>query len=210
MKKNESNNIFWISYSDLMTSLFFVMLVLFVVSISYIQYKTKATIEQANKIKELQTAVQKLPQDYFEYQPQYKRFKLKEQIQFGLRESVIDPKYNKYLIDVGMSINNLIDSLHSNEKYKNFDIKYLVVIEGMASNFKYSRNFELSYERALSLYVLWKNEFKDKIIFNPNYCEIQIAGSGIDGIREYSGKDEYKNQQFLIHIVPKIGKILEK
>ena len=169
MKKNESNNIFWISYSDLMTSLFFVMLVLFVVSISYIQYKTKATIEQANKIKELQTAVQKLPQDYFEYQPQYKRFKLKEQIQFGLRESVIDPKYNKYLIDVGMSINNLIDSLHSNEKYKSFDIKYLVVIEGMASNFKYSRNFELSYERALSLYVLWKNEFKDKIIFNPNY-----------------------------------------
>jgi len=208
--KNNNNNIFWISYSDLMTSLFFIMLVLFVVTISFLQYHDKNIKEKLNKIDELQTAIKKLPQNYFVYQPQYKRFKLIEQIQFASKESIIDKKYYPYLFNVGMSINNLIDSLHSNEKYKNFDIKYLVVIEGRASSFKYSRNFELSYERALSLYIFWKNNFKDKILFNPNYCEIQIAGSGTDGIKEFSGEEEYKNQQFLIHIVPKIGKILEK
>ena len=193
-----------------MTSLFFIMLVLFVVTISFLQYHDKNIKEKLNKIDELQTAIKKLPQNYFVYQPQYKRFKLIEQIQFASKESIIDKKYYPYLFNVGMSINNLIDSLHSNEKYKNFDIKYLVVIEGRASSFKYSRNFELSYERALSLYIFWKNNFKDKILFNPNYCEIQIAGSGTDGIKEFSGEEEYKNQQFLIHIVPKIGKILEK
>jgi len=208
--KNNNTNIFWISYSDLMTSLFFIMLVLFVVTISFLQYHDKNIKEKLNKIDELQTAIKKLPQNYFVYQPQYKRFKLIEQIQFASKESIIDKKYYPYLFNVGMSINNLIDSLHSNEKYKNFDIKYLVVIEGRASSFKYSRNFELSYERALSLYIFWKNNFKDKILFNPNYCEIQIAGSGTDGIKEFSGEEEYKNQQFLIHIVPKIGKILEK
>ena len=74
MKKD---NIFWISYSDLMTSLFFVMLVLFVVTIGYLKYNLETTEQQLEKIQELQTAVQKLPKEYFEYQPEYKRFKLK-------------------------------------------------------------------------------------------------------------------------------------
>jgi hypothetical protein len=61
----------------------------------------------------------------------------------------------------------------------------------------------------LALYELWKKELKG-IIFNPNYCEIQIAGSGTEGIREYSGDKEFMNQQFLIQIVPKMGKISDK
>ena len=206
----KNNNIFWISYSDLMTSLFFIMLVLFVVTIGYLQFQKNATEKQLKKIEELQTAVKQLPEKYFDYQPQYKRFKLKRQIQFDRGKAEIKNEYSSYLINVGASINSLIDSLYSNDKYRNFDIKYLVVIEGMASIDNYPYNFELSYERALSLYKLWKNEIKAGIIFNPNYCEIQIAGSGTEGIREFNGSQEYKNQQFLIHIVPKIGKILEK
>lgn len=201
----KNKNTFWIGYSDLMTSLFFIMLVLFVVTIGYLKSITDATKEQLNKIEELQTSVQRLPDKYFDYQPLYKRFKLKQQIQFDLGSDSIKPVYYEYLIDVGKSISNLVDSLNSNEKYKAFDIKYLIVIEGMASHDNYLRNFELSYERALSLYRLWKEH---NISFEPEVCEVQIAGSGIDGAREYSGKDEYKNQQFLIHIVPKIGKIL--
>jgi len=203
----KNNNIFWISYSDLMTSLFFIMLVLFVVTIGYLQFQKKATEKQLEKIQELQTAVQNLPEDYFVYQPNFKRFKLIKQIQFESGSPYIQPQYHKYLIDVGNSINNLIDSLYSNEKYKNFDIKYLVVIEGMASKDSYQYNFNLSYERALALYNFWKMK---GIIFEPEKCEVQIAGSGTEGVREFSGKDEYKNQQFLIHIVPKIGKIFEK
>ena len=205
MKKK--NNIFWIGYSDLMTSLFFVMLVLFVVTVGYLKFQKNTTEKKLKKIEELQTAVKQLPEEYFSYQPEYKRFKINRQIQFEKGKSKIDFDYYPYLLDVGRSINNLIDSLNSNETYKNFDIKYLVVIEGMASQDLYSLNFELSYERALSLYRLWK---ANGIYFNPSYCEIQIAGSGTEGIREFSGNDEIKNQQFLIHIVPKIGRIVDE
>lgn len=201
MKKD---NIFWISYSDLMTSLFFVMLVLFVVTIGFLKYNLETTEEQLEKIQELQTAVQELPEEHFEYQSEYKRFKLNKQIQFDRGSSEIKPQYKSYLIDVGNSISNLISELKRQEEFEKFDIKYLVVIEGMASKDNYSRNFELSYERALSLYELWLN---NNISFNPSDCEIQISGSGTSGIREYSGNEEYKNQQFLIHIIPKMGKI---
>lgn len=203
----KNNNFFWVSFSDLMTSLFFIMLVLFVVTIGYLQFEKKATEQQLKKMEELQTAVQQLPSNYFSYQEQYKRFKLNKEIGFDENSSVIKIEYEDYLIGVGNSIKNLVDSLNSNEKYKKFDIKYQVVIEGMASKDNFQGNFELSYERALSLYRLWK---KNNIIFNPKICDIQIAGSGTDGVREYSGKEEKKNQQFLIHIVPKIGKIFEK
>jgi len=203
MKKD---NIFWISYSDLMTSLFFVMLVLFVVTIGYLKYNLETTEEQLEKIQELQTAVQELPEEYFEYQPEYKRFKLNKQIQFGTGSAIIDTNYYEYLDRVGNSISKLITELKNQEKFEKLDIKYLVVIEGMASKDNYTRNYELSYERALSLYRFWKSK---GITFNAADCEIQISGSGTEGIREYSGLNEYKNQQFLIHIIPKMGKIQE-
>ncbi|MBZ9787598.1 hypothetical protein LB456_09035 [Psychroflexus sp. CAK57W] len=201
MKKD---NIFWVGYSDLMTSLFFVMLVLFVVTIGYLKFNLDATKEQLEKIQELQTSIQKLPEKYFEYQSEYKRFKLNKEIQFKKGSSKINEEYSGYLIEVGNSITKLISDLKSQEKFKKFDIKYLVVIEGMASKDNYSRNFELSYERALSLYEFWKSK---GIVFNPKECEVQISGSGTEGIREYSDNLEYKNQQFLIHIIPKMGKL---
>lgn len=232
MKKN---NVFWIGYSDLMTSLFFVMLVLFVISAGYLKQQAslsdskknevyhlqkdkeqleakiqqlegtvRATKEQLVKVEEIQVAVQKLPSDYFQYQPQYKRFKLNREIRFEKGDSKIKSQEDRaYLVRVGNSIQTTVRDLRI--QYKDMDIKYLVIVEGMASKDKYNRNFELSYERALALYNHWKRE---GISFDPTYCEIQIAGSGTDGIREYAGYDERKNQQFLIHIIPKIGKIL--
>jgi hypothetical protein len=80
------------------------------------------------------------------------------------------------------------------------------VIEGMASLDNYPLNYELSYKRALSLFRLWKS---NGISFDPEVCEIQISGSGTAGIREFFGKEEFKNQRFLIHIIPKMGKIVE-
>ncbi|OUR90927.1 hypothetical protein A9Q87_13415 [Flavobacteriales bacterium 34_180_T64] len=200
----KSSNFFWVSFSDLMTSLFFVMMVLFAVSIGYLQFQKKATDEQLQKIKEIQTAVQKLPEEFFSYQPKYKRFKLNREILFDPLDHKIKKEDKYYLVKVGKSLKKLVDSLNSSEKYRGLDIKYQIVIEGMASRDDYTENFELSYKRALSLYKLWK---RNKIIFDPEICEIQIAGSGTDGVREYSGIEENKNQQFLIHIVPKIGKI---
>ena len=200
----KNNNFFWVSFSDLMTSLFFIMMVLFVVTIGYLQFQKKATEEQLKKIEEIQAAVQQLPEQYFSYQKEYKRFKLNKEIGFGKKSHQIDTMHYKYLIEVGNSIQDLVNNLYSNKKFEDFDIKYQIVIEGMASKDSYPLNFELSYERALALYRLWK---KEGISFDPEICEIQIAGSGTDGVREYSGADEEKNQQFLIHIIPKIGKI---
>lgn len=199
-------NFFWVSFSDLMVSLFFVMLVLFTVSIGYLQYKTRATEEALKKINEIQESTRQLPEEYFSYQPRFKRFKLNQQIQFKLGRSEIQSQYFPYLVQVGRSIEALINRLKSDAKYKEFDIKYLVVIEGMASKDDYEYNFELSYNRALSLYKFWQ---KNGINFDSEICEIQVAGSGSEGLREYSGAEEYKNQQFLIHIVPKIGQLIE-
>lgn len=211
MKKS---SFFWISFSDLMVSLFFVMLVLFAVALGNSENERRkaeeaklATEKQLKKIKEIQESTKQLPEEYFSYQPQYKRFKLKKQIQFNRGQFDIPPQYKPYLIQVGKSIQKLIEKLKSDQINSGFEIKYLVVIEGMASsNDDYSKNFELSYNRALSLYILWKNE---QIFFDPEICDIQIAGSGTEGLREYSGSDEDKNQRFLIHIVPKIGKIAD-
>src|SRR5690606_36992066 len=47
--KNKKSDFFWVSYADLMTTLFFIMLVLFVLTVVYLkQEQTKVNIE--NKI----------------------------------------------------------------------------------------------------------------------------------------------------------------
>ncbi|HNX78747.1 MAG TPA: hypothetical protein PKJ24_02640 [Prolixibacteraceae bacterium] len=197
---------FWIGYSDLMTSLFFIMMVLFVLSIGYLQFQKNATEKQLRKIQELQTAIQQLPAEYFEYQPLTKRFGIREQIRFPRGEDEIPAVYREYLLNVGRSVFRLIYTLNNNPKFRDLDIKYLIVIEGMASRDNYPYNYELSYKRALSLYRLWKSK---GIWFDPQICEIQISGSGTEGIREFAGKEEFKNQRFLIHIIPKMGKLTE-
>lgn len=202
MKKND--NIFWVSYSDLMTSLFFVMLVLFSVTIGYLNYKKKISEEELKKVKEIQASVEELPSEYFTYQPKYKRFKLNKEIHFDDLSDTIDTGYYSYLKKVGEAIDSLIQNVNNNARFKDMNIKYLLIIEGMASKDNYKYNYELSYKRALSLYRLWE---QNEIIFDPEYCEVQVSGSGTGGIREYSGNDEKRNQQFLIHIIPKIGRI---
>lgn len=191
-----------------MTSLFFIMLVLFVITIGYLQFQLATTKSELKKIKEIQTATQNLPKKYFTYQEKYKRFKLNKEIHFAKGKSYPNSEEDKkYLLKVGKSIKNLVDSLNSSDNTKGLDIKYQIVIEGMASKDNYPDNFGLSYDRSLFLYKYWKSK---GIIFDPKECEIQIAGSGTDGVREFSGKEEKRNQQILIHIVPKIGKIVNE
>ncbi|MBG6062933.1 outer membrane protein OmpA-like peptidoglycan-associated protein [Flavobacterium sp. CG_9.1] len=199
---SKKTNFFWASYADLMTSLFFIMLVLFVLTVVMMKRQSKATEEQLKKIVEIQNSVKELDTKYFSYQEEYKRFTLKEQIQFDPANSKIKDEYKDYLLDVGKNIESLIVRLQS--EYKNNDIKYMIIIEGMASKDNYQYNDNLSYQRALSLLKLWDS---NNIHFDPNFCELQVAGSGIRGVGRYSGKDETKNQQFLIQIIPKIGKI---
>jgi len=199
--KGKSSSFFWPSFTDLMTSLFFVMLVLYVLTIIKLKIQQQASEEQLKKIKEIQKAVEKLPQTYFTYDAKYKRFSLNREIRFKTGESTINESDKSFLADVGKSVQALIVDLK--ERYSGDNIKYLIVIEGMASNDNYQYNDELSYQRALALYRFWKDS---GIEFNEEICDLQIAGSGTRGIGRYVG-NEKKNQRFLIHIVPKIGNI---
>lgn len=197
---SRESNFFWPSYADLMTSLFFVMLVLYVVTVVVMQYQHNATEQQLRKIREVQNATRQLPKDYFVYQPNYKRFVLSRQIQFPIGKATIPPGDVAYLRAVGQSIRTLIDRLKT--QFSRENIKYLVVIEGMASRDSYRYNDQLSYERALALHRFW---IRERLRPDTTVCEVIVAGSGIEGVgRETS---EERNQRILIQIIPKIGTI---
>lgn len=201
MKYKESS-FFWTSYTDLMTSLFFVMLALYVLTVTVLKFQQKATEEQLRKIQEIQNSTKNLPKEYFEYQPEYKRFTLKAQINFPARVSKIPKADYPYLIQVGKSIQSLVDTLK--EKYDGDNIKYMIVIEGMSSKDNYMYNYQLSYERALALYRFWQ---LSDIHLDRTICEVIISGSGTGGVGRFKDYEEVKNQRFLIQIIPKIGQI---
>ena len=66
MSDKKKQSFFWVSYSDLMTSLFFIMLLLFVLASGGMYLDKEATEEQLRKIEEIQEAVKQLPTQYFE------------------------------------------------------------------------------------------------------------------------------------------------
>ena len=248
--KNDSKNIFWASYADLMTALFIITLTLFV--LSYKMFKDKEAgledlkqelllrsdkiaeqeeeldrissyliseknladslvkqlenergrllvmEEEFRKLKEIEEAISKLDSRYFAYQPQYKRHVLKSDVQFSTGSAIIKQEYHQMLENAGVALKTLMDSLESS-----LNIKYLLVIEGSASKDNYSRNFELSYERALQLKKLWNRQ---GVEFDEDKIQVIISGSGTGGIGRVQG-NERLNQRFLIYIIPKVGTI---
>ncbi|MDX2000893.1 MAG: hypothetical protein SFW35_00545 [Chitinophagales bacterium] len=200
--KTKGSDFFWPSFTDLMTSLFFIMLVLYVLTYIKLTNQQRATELQLNKIKEIQAAVKELPRQYFQYDSIYKRFSLVKNIEFEPRSDVISRNDIQYLLGVGRSIRELITKLKYT--YQNQDIKYVIIIEGMASKDNYPDNFPLSYKRALAVLKLWQQR---AAMPDQSVCEIQIAGSGTGGIGRFSSYEEKKNQRILIQIVPKIGEI---
>lgn len=229
MSKKGKQSFFWVSYSDLMTSLFFIMLLLFVLASGGMYLDKEATEEQLRRIEEIQEAVKQLPTQYFKEDVENHRWTLKKEFSPAFQEG----KDNIYalndtakLIEVGNSLIGVVyklNELKETPKYKDMNISYLIVIEGMASRDNYYDNDGLSYRRALSLYYLWK---KNGISFEQSQCEVQISGSGIRGIRPYNTdyydavkrgdlnadskfnlQEEKKNQCIIIQIIPKISSI---
>lgn len=207
MKKSD-NDFFWPSYVDLLTGLFIVMLVLFVLSYKLLSDSKKATEEELNKIKEIQKISESLPQKFFEYQKEYKRWTLIQRTQFASGSDAIPFSDHNYLKEVGDSLVYMLEKLQT--KYEKDSLKYLIIIEGMSSRIGIDPDPKnLSYRRAKSLFEFWK---KNNIIFDPTICEIMIAGSGVAGIGRYSYdplnryQEERKNQRILVQVVPKISK----
>jgi len=209
-KSNEKKrDFFWLSYSDLMTSLFFVMLVLFVL-VYTMQNKLIGELgekgRELDRIKEIEKTINNIDTTYFKYDEVNKKHILNMQFLYPVGSAdiskIVPDKRNELLI-AGQTIKNLI------LKYPEEDnIKYLIVVEGQASKDNWSGNEDLSFHRAQSLTKFWEsnNIGLDKL----KNCEIIIAGSGEKGIPRTQPDIRTANQRFLITIVPKIGQMKKK
>ena len=198
-QKKES--FFWTSYSDLMTSLFFVMLVLFILVIVLLHKRMEATEAQLQEIKKVEESTKDLSKDYFEYRPEYKKYVLNIQVRYPAGKSDLntiiasdkEDQLNK-LANGGKEIRDFLNNHKENQ--------YVLIVEGQASKDNFTYNYELSYQRALALMRFWVD---DQGINFGNNCEILISGSGDGKLDTHSMREpvETENQRFLIHILPK-------
>lgn len=212
MRRN--NNIFWISYSDLMTSLFFIMLVLFAVSVGYMKFTQKGlevTIEEQNKLLRLNDQFKPLEENgSFLYLESCQKYVVKDftgiEI-FKPEQTTIKPEYINTTKRIGVEIENFLRDLNE----ANPDLSYLLVIEGnMANTYDqtYSKDSEwgyvMSYQRALAVYNLWVSQGINLRKYNT---EILICGSGFNGLCR--DKKEDNNKRFSIQIIPKVQNRVE-
>lgn len=137
--KARKESFFWTSYSDLMTSLFLVMLVLFVFVIVILKRnfsQTEVELEEIKKWKEQVTRISNSTEDLqkdsrlFGYMPDYKKFKLNVEVVFGRNIDdiwTLPPATIDDLRNAGHKIREfLLDEAHR-------DYQYLLIVEGQAS-----------------------------------------------------------------------------
>lgn len=210
--KGKDSGFFWPSFTDLMTSLFFIMLVLYVLTYlkltnerRIIENQKKVTEQQLNKIKEIQKALGALPSEYFTYNDEHKKHILNVSVNFNrgsanMMDLNIETRIK--IRDAGKALERILrDSLPSDQ-----NIKYLLVIEGQASRDYAPVNDELSFNRAIALRNFWFGSNPDMDNVLPN-CEVIIAGSGQYGLPREKPDIPPKNQRFMITVIPKIGNI---
>ncbi|MBR6520618.1 MAG: hypothetical protein IKT77_06525 [Paludibacteraceae bacterium] len=206
---------FWTSYSDLMTSMFFIMLVLFVLAIALlhrhmdeIEKERRATELELKRIKAINESVQKINQKYFIYNKEYNRFVLNNiEVSFRRGSSEMRDIDDYNLSKLKMAGEAMRDfMLQAKSDILTEKVKYLVIIEGQASADGWRGNDSLSYSRALALYKFWKD--KVLIDFDNLPCEVIVSGSGEWGEFRLNnlnidGSVNEANQRFVIHIIPK-------
>ena len=212
MTMRNKKDSFWLSYSDLMTSLFFVMLVLFIVSIvkmkginAELNRTVNATKKQLEKIEELNNSIKEIDNKYFKYDEQFKRHTLRDiDVSFNTYSSNIQD-IEKEQLDKLLKAGEAIMLFMQNAKTKIPEAQYLLIIEGQSSKDNYIKNYELSYERALALIKFWST---NSIEFDSlGNCEILISGSGQSSKFRVQPdiRGNKDNQRFVMHIIPKPG-----
>ncbi len=212
MTMRNKKDSFWLSYSDLMTSLFFVMLVLFIVSIvkmkginAELNRTANATKKQLEKIEELNNSIKEIDNKYFKYDEQFKRHTLRDiDVSFNTYSSNIQD-IEKEQLDKLLKAGEAIMLFMQNAKIKIPEAQYLLIIEGQSSKDNYIKNYELSYERALALIKFWST---NSIEFDSlGNCEILISGSGQSSKFRVQPdiRGNKDNQRFVMHIIPKPG-----
>ncbi|SUC11619.1 hypothetical protein [Prevotella pallens] len=223
MARGKHKDPFWTSYSDLMTSLFFVMLVLFIICLIKVGGTNRklakaleganVTIEQQNQILQLDSLFSVLSKaTSLDYEPEKKIFYAKafqEKEIFYPNDDKIKEEYISTVDKVGHDIEAILKRLNANNKFS-----YQMIIEGNAA-IKWDKlktgnydpdnitMYHLSYNRALALYNRWR--IVDKLDFRAYNTEVIIAGSGFNGINRDLNVEEY-NKRFILQIIPKISR----
>ena len=215
----DRTNFFWPSYVDLMTALFLVMLVLFVLSYKLFQNKElqnqrqlakiEVLAEQKRKIDEIDRALKGLQGNYFRYNEDCKRHELSIDAVFAKQSATLPADKLDSLYQAGRFLYQRIENIKTE-----LDVKYLIVVEGRAAKDTYKpANHpdnqdgptvrDLSFRRAMALVKFWESR---GLNFNKGRFEIVAAGSGFKGACRYEGNQlETKNRRFVIQILPKVG-----
>ncbi|MFA4976843.1 MAG: flagellar motor protein MotB [Sphingobacterium sp.] len=225
MAKKEGNNIFWVSFSDLMTSLFFIVLVLFVVTYVNNRNTIIAQDEQLQVYKEVEDSLMPLKNNSsFRYEDKYKRFLLNFEVKFKPSAFEIQEGNLEHyavtrakVIDAGKKLKEVLDAVVRSAKEQNRvdgeKVSYLVIISGYASKLYNAdtsplgrkKEYELSYNRAYALAKFWKAQgidFEEQAY--GELIDLQLSGNGWGGVgRDQANEDN--NQRFIIQIVPKIS-----
>lgn len=213
---------FWTSYSDLMTSLFFVMLVLFIICLIKVGKANSdlrealgtanADKERLEQILQLDSLYDKLSKEStLGYDTEKKMFYAKDFVGkeiFYPNDDKIKEEYLDMVDSVGIDLARILKAIH-NDKFH-----YQLVIEGNAAikwdqlkahsyNPDNTEMYYLSYRRALALYNRWR--IVGKHDFRQFNTEIIIAGSGFNG-NNRDNKVEENNKRFIIQILPKISR----
>ena len=219
------HNFFWIGYSDLMTSMFFIMLVLFVLTIGYLQVKISENeklikelkireygliqeTERLQKLLNLEEQFRPLINDSsFYYLPDCKKFIVRDLMGVEIflpNKIVIRKEFVQRTLKAGRKIEAFLKGLSTENK----GFSYLLVIEGNMANKwdqSISKNNSLgyttSYQRARAVYNLW---IRNGINFRKYNAEVLLCGSGFNGLCRDAVEEN--NKRFSIQIIPKVSK----
>ncbi len=206
-----------------MTSLFFVMLVLFIICLIKVGAANKeltealaganAEKEQLERILQLDSLFAELSRNStLEYSEEKKMFYAKDFVGieiFKPNDTVIKDEYWGRVDSVGNDLELLLQKLNGKNQFH-----YQMVIEGNAAihwdmlrdktfDPDHIKMYRLSYDRALALYNRWR--IKGKHDFRKYNTEVIIAGSGFNG-NNRDTTNENNNKRFVIQIIPKIGR----
>ena len=161
----------------------------------------EATIIELEDIKKVEASTRDLEGKYFTYNKEYEKFILNIDCQFPVNKydiELLSDDTRSQLMDAGQQVKGFLEKHSENQ--------YLVIVEGQASADSEAMmefNYNLSYQRALSLIKYWATN--PNVKFSEKNCELQIAGSGDGRLSAKTMRDSVneKNQRFLIYIIPK-------
>jgi hypothetical protein len=233
MKKS---NFFWVGFADLMTSLFFIMLILFIVTVVVLENKmvdNTKIIEQNEKLisnliekeKDLNIENEKLNKllkieeqfkpleenSSFVYLEECKKFvasKLIGKVIFNPKEVSI----KKDFIDITLEAGKTLESFLGDLKEVNPTMSYLLVIEGNMAN-RYDKRIgiddEWGYNKSYQrALAVYMLWQNNSVDFRKYNVEVMICGSGFNGLCR--DRVEENNKRFSIQIIPKTENINSK